>query len=215
MVSTADYSDWGIKRTIREAENVARWNPWKAHEWMNEARDRMDLDNMFFDEYDRPLVLSSWLVSNASTWTSAASYTQASYVSYSGKYYRAELNHTSSTSNEPTDGTGHWIEVKPYVDYSSATTYSQGSLVKANVTVNGKALTTIWKSLTNNNQNNAPAITSPHWEREELCGKKISSCKCRFQATVVDPDSTGSAPTSRKNTSNSLPFGSFPGTGKF
>ena len=52
MVSTGDYSDWGIKRTIREAENVARWNPWKAHEWMNEARNRMDLDNMFFDEYD-------------------------------------------------------------------------------------------------------------------------------------------------------------------
>jgi len=21
------YSDWGIKRTIREAENVSRWNP--------------------------------------------------------------------------------------------------------------------------------------------------------------------------------------------
>ena len=52
MVSTGDYSDWGIKRTIREAENVARWNPWKAHEWMNEARDRMDLDNMFFDFYN-------------------------------------------------------------------------------------------------------------------------------------------------------------------
>ena len=36
------YSDWGIKRTIREAENVSRWNPWKCHEWMEEARDRMD-----------------------------------------------------------------------------------------------------------------------------------------------------------------------------
>jgi len=46
------YSDWGIKRTIREAENVSRWNPWKCHEWMEEARDRMDLDNLFHNEYD-------------------------------------------------------------------------------------------------------------------------------------------------------------------
>ena len=43
------YSDWGIKRTIREAENVSRWNPWKCHEWMEEARDRMDLDNLFHE----------------------------------------------------------------------------------------------------------------------------------------------------------------------
>ena len=28
------YNDWGVMRTIREAENIARWNPWKAHEWM-------------------------------------------------------------------------------------------------------------------------------------------------------------------------------------
>ena len=40
-------------RTIREAENIARWNPWKAHEWMEEARQRLDLFNApYHDQFD-------------------------------------------------------------------------------------------------------------------------------------------------------------------
>lgn len=50
--SSAGYSDWGIKRLIREAENVARWNPWLAHAWMKEALDQISLDRPFFQEYD-------------------------------------------------------------------------------------------------------------------------------------------------------------------
>jgi hypothetical protein len=50
--SSAGYSDWGIKRTIREAENVARWNPWLAHAWMMEARNELSLEKPFFTEFD-------------------------------------------------------------------------------------------------------------------------------------------------------------------
>ena len=40
-------------RTIREAENIARWNPWKALEWMDEARQRLDLCNApYHDQFD-------------------------------------------------------------------------------------------------------------------------------------------------------------------
>lgn len=47
------YSTWNVRRTIREAENVARWNPWKAHEWFEEARERINIDTApFFEEYD-------------------------------------------------------------------------------------------------------------------------------------------------------------------
>jgi len=47
------YSDWSVLRLMREAQNVARWNPWKAHEWMDEARNQMTLDSLWYDEYDR------------------------------------------------------------------------------------------------------------------------------------------------------------------
>ena len=47
------YNDWSVMRTIREAENIARWNPWKAHEWMEEARQRLDLFNApYHDQFD-------------------------------------------------------------------------------------------------------------------------------------------------------------------
>ena len=31
------YSAWSRSRTIDEAHNISRWNPWLAHEWMKEA----------------------------------------------------------------------------------------------------------------------------------------------------------------------------------
>jgi hypothetical protein len=50
--SAVGYSVWETRRTIREAENVARWNPWLAHAWMSEALDELSLDRPFFSEYD-------------------------------------------------------------------------------------------------------------------------------------------------------------------
>lgn len=51
--SVTGYNDWSVMRTIREAENIARWNPWKAHEWMEEARQRLDLFNApYHDQFD-------------------------------------------------------------------------------------------------------------------------------------------------------------------
>lgn len=48
------YSTWNVRRTISEAENVARWNPWKAHEWFEEARERINIyDAPFFEEFDK------------------------------------------------------------------------------------------------------------------------------------------------------------------
>jgi hypothetical protein len=50
--SGVGYAVWDVRRTIREAENVARWNPWLAHAWMEEARDALSLERPFFSEFD-------------------------------------------------------------------------------------------------------------------------------------------------------------------
>jgi hypothetical protein len=49
---SAGYSVWSIRRTISEAENVARWNPWLTHAWMEEARDQISLENPLYSEFD-------------------------------------------------------------------------------------------------------------------------------------------------------------------
>ena len=35
--SLIKYNDWSARKLIDEARNVARWNPWIAHDWMREA----------------------------------------------------------------------------------------------------------------------------------------------------------------------------------
>ncbi len=68
--SNSGYSDWGIKRTIREAENVARWNPWLAHAWMIEARDALSLEAPYFSEYDSAVerINKHWLMLKRFRW---------------------------------------------------------------------------------------------------------------------------------------------------
>ena len=39
------YSPWPKKYTIDQAKNVARWNPWLAHEWMFEASRSLSIDD--------------------------------------------------------------------------------------------------------------------------------------------------------------------------
>ena len=38
------YSPWAKRYTINQAKNVARWNPWLAHEWMDEAARGLSID---------------------------------------------------------------------------------------------------------------------------------------------------------------------------
>ena len=46
------YSTWGIRRTLQEALNVARYSPWTAIKWMEEAKDFIDIHSPFYEQYD-------------------------------------------------------------------------------------------------------------------------------------------------------------------
>lgn len=53
ILSSIGYSDWSIIRTLWEAENIARWSPWRTHEWMEEAANRLDIVHApYFEEYN-------------------------------------------------------------------------------------------------------------------------------------------------------------------
>ena len=84
--------------------------------------------------------------------------------------------------------------------WSSSTSYSNGARVSYQST---DGLNTIYESAIDNNQGNIPsAANSTSWIRVEMCGKRLNSCKLRFQ-------SSGSS------SNTALPFGGFPGSRKF
>ena len=47
------YSDWSRLKTFKEAVNVSRWNPWLAHEWMNEACRGISINDYLVMEINR------------------------------------------------------------------------------------------------------------------------------------------------------------------
>ena len=110
---------------------------------------------------------------------------------------------------------GKWPEAKGYAVYATDENVVAGNYYEH--PLNGK--NTIWKALiaqTADSHVAAPQYKSVYWTRGDVCGKKLSSCKCRFQFIPYDSsDDTGSFPKTDKNSNAFLPFGSFPGTKKF
>jgi hypothetical protein len=41
------YSGWSLYKIVHESKNVGRWNPWLAHEWLDEVAVKctIDVDN--------------------------------------------------------------------------------------------------------------------------------------------------------------------------
>jgi lambda family phage minor tail protein L len=101
-------------------------------------------------------------------------------------------------------------QYKTYTTYSSGTSYSSGDYVEYN---DGNQ-TTVWKC-TLATTGNAPGLNSIYWSKGDVCGKKLSSCKCRFQFKPQSPSGSNSDPSTEKNTGKILPFGAFIGSMKF
>jgi lambda family phage minor tail protein L len=103
-------------------------------------------------------------------------------------------------------------------DLTFTRSYAVGDLVKTQTYQGNRQVTTVWKCLvahTSTDSGTHPSPTSSFWEREEQCGKLLSSCKCRFQGDVIDETTANSRPSSAKNTEEALPFGAFLGIDKF
>lgn len=103
--------------------------------------------------------------------------------------------------------------------------YVVGDLVEASTTVNGITLKTVWfctKAHNSKTSGTIPFIKSKYWRREELCGKTLKSCKCRFGSVAnnaVAGNQDGLPPVLPGSILSalsliSLPFGSFIGTEK-
>lgn len=155
----------------------------------------------FFDIKNRPLVSRTTLLTASTTYSGTTTYGPDSYVSYNGKYWRAQGE--SVVGSTPSETNVNWIEVFGWTTYSGTTTYAAGSYVKHS--------SHIWKSAVSSNLNNTPVLGSKYWSRQDICSKTLEGCKCRFQFVPA----TSGLPSATKATDRVLPFGAFPGSVKF
>ena len=114
----------------------------------------------------------------------------------------------AGTGNTPSATSAHWKEVYIWTEYSSSTSYGKNAYVRSGGTV--------WKSLHSTNTGNTPE-NGAHWQKEDICGKLLNSCKIRYGAIPVAAGRTAANqnPSGRTNKAARLPFGSFPGTLKY
>lgn len=71
----------------------------------------------------------------------------------------------------------------------------------------------LWQAKTTNT-GNTPGF-GDYWKRGDICGKRLSSCSRRFNATPVDASSATSRPKADELSTGVLPFGAFPGSKRF
>jgi hypothetical protein len=76
---------------------------------------------------------------------------------------------------------------------------------------------TVWRCVKGHDAtfNNTPKLGSPYWEKADICGKTINSCKIRYQMSKSSGTNKGTLPGYEFNTEIPLPFGGFPGVVKF
>jgi len=72
---------------------------------------------------------------------------------------------------------------------------------------------TVWQAKTTNS-GNTPAF-GPYWQRGDICGKRLTSCYRRFNATPISNSSASSNPKADHENTAVLPFGAFPGSKRF
>ena len=159
----------------------------------------------YFTIGNEPIVLSTDI---SGAYSGVTTYASGDLISNGGLYWRSLQD--SNTGNTPVAGGVWWDEVKIYTVWANATAYSVGDYVERS--------NTVWLCIlahTSASGTIEPETSSIYWERGDLCGKQLNSCKCRFQFIPKNTATANSNALIDKDTTKSLPFGGFPGSLKF
>jgi len=154
---------------------------------------------------------ANWDVIADTAWATSTSYAENDYVKNGSNYYRCNTAHTSGTfSSDLTK----WDTIYLYKTWDTVTPSNNVFAVDDYVEYNNGTQTTVWRALKASDNINPEEST--YWTRGDMCGKKLASCKCRFQYLARQfYTETNSTPKSTKSSKIPLPFGSFPGSRKF
>tara|TARA_Y100001938_G_scaffold144987_1_gene220741 strand:- start:508 stop:1755 length:1248 start_codon:yes stop_codon:yes gene_type:complete len=123
----------------------------------------------------------------------------------------------SNSPGTPSDSNALFDRIRIHTTYSASADYFAYTEDRFNdyVVHTSGGKTHLWKATRTQTTgtNTAPGFNN-YWERGDSCGKRLTSCACRFG---FNPLATGSASTgsTNKNSQKPLPFGGFPGARKF
>jgi len=134
------------------------------------------------------------------------------------------------TSATPSDSSADWNRIRVYQAYSNSNSYFAYSddrfndYVTSTITIDGLSHTALWKAKktqASGGSQVAPGFNE-YWEKGDICGKRLSSCQCRFGFNPITPGDGNTAIASAtdtgkatKDTALTLPFGGFPGARRF
>tara|TARA_A100001388_G_scaffold84277_1_gene60793 strand:+ start:43 stop:1221 length:1179 start_codon:yes stop_codon:yes gene_type:complete len=184
--------------------------------WKRNAQidDGTSTYTLFVNEHDEPILqLSSLGTVNA--WSNSTSYALDAFVTKNNIYYQSKA--ASNQGNDPEAGEVFWRVVRVYTTWSSGQSYTVDATdTKRNSIVLKDNV--VWRAVVahTSTNDNAPAAGASFWQRADVCGKLLQSCKLRYQA-IGATTATGNdfIPSTELSTKAVLPFGAFPGTRKF
>jgi len=89
----------------------------------------------------------------------------------------------TGTASTPTDGSNDWRRVRTYDTFSGSETMN----VYTDDSYNSYYLSggTVWKAISRSQVSSEAPSYGPLWERGDKCGKRLNSCKARFQVNPV------------------------------
>lgn len=119
-----------------------------------------------------------------------------------------------ATSTTPSDTSGDWNRIRVFSNYSTSTIYYAYTDDKLNDYAKPTSGTEfLWQ--TKITQSNNTQEFGKYWRRGDLCGKRLSSCQCRYGFNPISSGTASSTGKATKLTDKNLPFGGFPGARKF
>jgi len=119
-----------------------------------------------------------------------------------------------TTTAAPSDTSGDWQRIRVFENYNASTTYYAYTDDRYNDYVKATSGTAfMWKTKITGS-GNAPGHGN-YWRRGDVCGKRLTSCQCRFGFNPISSGTATSTGQAVKDTRFVLPFGGFPGARKF
>jgi len=216
------YQGWALGNT--DVRSACHWSAKVSGLDVN-GNEVTDI-HLFFTIDDEPLVHEDIFFSAPDSWSGNIEYDLNDVVSHDSMYWQSLSD--ENTGNTPTDNNANWRGVRVYDTYSASNPYTANATDprKSDYTfelVNGVPI--VFRCI-RDNTGKTPSQNPGFWVRADVCGKLLSSCKSRYQATNVIHQniyatvlSAGSIKhgmaTAKFNTAISLPFGGFPGTRSF
>lgn len=204
-VVVGKYCSWEYQGVSNLKGGGCTWNK-DSYYFYPSSTTGVNYGLFFFDKDDRPGVDSA-----IGTIAYDGNHNQDEIVLYQSKRWRCEVN---GTTTAPSLTNTAWQVMIVYSDYSAASTYEYiVPPIYTAVFYDSK----LWTPKRHVPISTPPEDNSYYWSRVDQCGKLVSSCKVRYQATPMNPDSSGRScvPSAVLRTDGVLFFGGFPGTKKF